>query len=122
LKHVTVSEAYKLADWAARIACPAFLEYDDGKKPCFPEHAARLRNLFEIKDFTSADSAAKTMNKEILPLIADYRDGMMTVPLRAAYWLCMAAMSIERGNMLPTDYGSEGIRDIIDYMKMPVKV
>lgn len=117
-----MAEAYELADWATRIACPAFLEYDDGKKPCFPEYAKRLRQVSPITSLYFADLAGQVLNKEVIPKLADYRDGMLTVPLRAAYWLCMAAMSIERGIMLPMDYGSGGIRDVIEYMRMPVKV
>jgi len=122
VKKLTVAEAYELADWATRVACPAFLEYDDGKKPCFPEYAKRLRNVFPVKDIVSADSAGQVLNREVIPKLADYRDGMLTVPLRAAYWLCFAAICIERGIMLPMDYGSGGIRDVIEYMRMSVKV
>ncbi len=122
MKHITVAKAYELADWAARVVCPAFLEYDDGKRKCWPEYAERLRNLFPIKDRASADSAMKCLNKEIIPKISEFRDGLPTVPLRQAHWLCMAAMAIERGYCLPTDYGSDGMMDLMRYMRVPVKV
>lgn len=119
---ITVKHAYELADWAARVACPALLGHDDGRRKCFPEHAERLRNLFPVRDQASADTAGKVLNKEILPKIVDFRDGMPTVPLRATYWLCMAAVAIEKGFMLPADYGSEGIKDLLEYMRIPVKL
>jgi hypothetical protein len=122
MKHLTVEEAYKLADWAVRVVCPVFMEYDDGVRMNFPIEAKQLRDLFPIKDRASAQSAIKTLHKEIIPRIAEYRDGMPTVPLRQAHWLCMAAMAIESGMALPTDYGSEGLRDLARYMKVPLSV
>lgn len=122
MKSITIEEAYKLADWATRVACPAFLEYDDGKRKCFPEQAKRLRNLFEIKDRVAADSAIKVLSKEIIPPIAEFRDGMPTVPLRQAHWLCMAAIAIETGRALPADYGTAGIKDLAKYMRVPLDV
>lgn len=122
MKKITVEEAYKLANWATRVACPAFLEYDDGVRKCFPEQAKRLRNLFEIKDRPSADSAIHCLSKEIIPPIAEFRDGMVTVPLRQAHWLCMAAMMIECKCAVPADYGAQGIYDLAAYMKVPLNV
>lgn len=122
MKQITIEEGYQLADWAVRVVCPAFLEYDDGVRKPFPEEAARLRKLFEIKDRASADGAIKTLSKEIIPRIAEFRDGLLTVPLRQAHWLCMAATAIENGVALPTDYGSKGMYDLAAYMKVPLNV
>ena len=122
MKQLTIEEAYSLADWAVRVVCPVFLEYDDGVRMNFPTEAKRLRDLFQIKDRVTANIAIKTIHKEIFPQIAEYRDGMPTVPLRQAHWLCMAAIAIENGMALPTDYGSEGLRDLARYMKVPLHV
>lgn len=122
MKTVTVKEAYALADWAVRIVCPAILEYDDGKRKAFPLAAKRLRDLFRIRERVTAQNAIQVLSKEVIPPLCEYRDGQMTVPLRQAHWLCMAAINIEDEHMIPADYGSEGIRDLAEYMRVPLHV
>lgn len=118
---MTSAEAYKLADWAVRTALPAVLTYDDGVRQTFKEQAALIKQLRPIVLAFDATMAIKLIRQELTPRIAQYRDGMMTVPLRIAHWLCMAAIAIERGYALPADYGSQGIYSACDYMKIPIR-
>ena len=122
MRQITVKRAYELADWAVRVACPAFLEYSDGVRRNFPEEAAKLRECFEIKNRTTAQSAIDTIKQGIIPGMCQFRDGMPTLPLKQAIFQCIAAMSIEAGRAVPMDYGSEGIHDVAQYMRVPLHV
>lgn len=117
---MTEEEAYKLADWAVRTALPVILEHDDGVRMTFMEHAAKIKELRPITSCYDAQVAIKLI-KETTPQICQHRDGMITVPMRIAHWLCMAAIAIERGYALPADYGSKGIYSACDYMRIPIR-
>lgn len=117
---MTHEDAYKLADWAVRTVLPAVLEYDDGIRQTFKEPAAMIRELRPIKIDLDARAAIMVL-REVTPMICQYRDGIITVPLRIAHWLCMVAIAIERGYALPADYGSKGIYSACDYMGIPIR-
>ena len=121
MRHVSTAQAYLLADWAVRVAAPATLEYDDGRRRTFPKEAARLRGLREIKDRHSAEAAQAEVSQEIMPPIFQYRDGHHGILLRQAAWLCTAASLIERGLCPSVDYGSERIIDVMEYMRIPTE-
>jgi hypothetical protein len=118
---MTAQEAYALADWAVRTVLPAILEYDDGIRMTFNGHAAKIRQLRPIRHTVDATEAIKLLKHDITPAICQFRDGMITVPLRIAHWLCMVAIAIERGYAMPMDYGSQGIYSACDYMKIPIR-
>lgn len=118
---MTTEDAYKLADWAVRTMLPAILEYDDGVRLCFKEHAVKVRKLSPITSQFFAQDAIKLIRHDLTPAICQYRDGMMTIPLRISHWLCMAAIAIDRGYALPMDYGSKGIYSACDYMGIPIR-
>lgn len=122
MRTITIEQAYKLADWAVRVACPAFLEYSDGTRRPFPDEAHRLRQCFEVKDRTSAQSAIDAIKQDIIPGMCEFRDGLPTLPLKQAIFLCVSAMAIEAGGAIPVDYGSDGIRDVAKYMRVPLNV
>jgi hypothetical protein len=117
---VTNEDAYKLADWAVRSVLPAVLSYDDGIRMSFKPQADRIRELRPIKIELDA-RATILLLREITVEICQYRDGMITIPLRIAHWLCMVAISIERGYSIPADYGSQGIFSACDYMGIPIR-
>lgn len=121
MRHVTTAQAYLLADWAVRVAAPATLEHDDGKRKTFPEEAARLRAIPEIKDAASSDYAANEISQDIMPKIFQYRDGHHGILLRQASWLCVVARLIDKGLCPSMDYGSERIVDVMEYMRIPTE-
>lgn len=117
---MTTEEAYKIADGVARVVLPKILEYDDGERLAFPEAAQMIRELRPIAIQLDAQ-AAILLIRQLTPTICQYRDGMMTVPMRIAHWLCMAAIAIERGYALPADYGSLGLYSACDNMGIPIR-
>ena len=118
---MTSTEAYALADWAYRVLCPAFLEYDDGIRKTFTNAARLMRDAFPIRDANSASSAISRLTRDVIPGIVEHRDGQISVPLKQAHWLLMAAQEIETCNMLPSDYGSRAFKDLAIAMEIPLK-
>lgn len=94
------------------------LAYDDGRRKAFPETAARLKALFKVQDVASARSAIAELFRAGKD-INNYRDGLLSVPLRSAHWLCMAAIEVDAGRLPDYDYGISGILDTADYMGVP---
>lgn len=118
---MTTEDAYKLADRVTRTVLPAVLSYDDGVRETFKEAAQQLRDLRPVTNALDASIAIKLLKTELTPAICQYRDGMMTIPLRIAHWLCMVAIAIERGYAMPADYGSQGMYSACDNMGIPIR-
>lgn len=121
MRNVTTSQAYLLADWAVRVAAPAVLDHDDGKRMTFPEAAAKMRAIPEIKDAATAEAASNLVSQDIMPKIFQYRDGHHGILLRQASWLCTVARLIDKGLCPSMDYGSERIIDLMEYMRIPTE-